>query len=69
MQALADESNAGQQDTSRHLGLLHQSDVLAAPPRGSTVWYRLEDPAAFELIEQTGSDVLERLRELGGDST
>jgi DNA-binding transcriptional ArsR family regulator len=61
VQVLADAIGAGQQNTSRHLGLLHEQGVLARRQQGRTVWYRLADPESFTVLEMTVAHILQRL--------
>lgn len=46
---LAEETGAGQANTSKHLQLLLQQGFLERRKEGTTTWYRVADPAVFEL--------------------
>jgi DNA-binding transcriptional ArsR family regulator len=62
---LAEESGAGQANTSKHLQLLLQQGFIERRKEGTTNWYRVADPAVFELCSliSVGIDkVLERRR-------
>jgi DNA-binding transcriptional ArsR family regulator len=43
VQALADRLAAGQDNVSRHVGLLRDAGLVKARHDGRTVWYRLRD--------------------------
>jgi DNA-binding transcriptional ArsR family regulator len=68
--ALVDATGAGQANVSRHLAMLHQHGMVARRKEGLHVYYRIADPAIFQLCELTcGSmenDLSERLRSAGG---
>jgi DNA-binding transcriptional ArsR family regulator len=64
VQVLADAIGAGQQNTSRHLGLLHEHGVLARRQEGRTVSYWLADPSAAALVEDAATHIRERLHRL-----
>ena len=62
---LAEESGASQANTSKHLQLLLQQGFIERRKEGTTTWYRIADPAVFELCSliSAGIDkVLERRR-------
>ena len=46
---LAEETGAGQANTSKHLQLLLQQGFLERRKEGTTTWYRVADPTVFEL--------------------
>ena len=62
---LADDSGASQANTSKHLQLLLQQGFVEKRKEATTTWYRVADPAVFELCSliSAGMDkVLERRR-------
>lgn len=46
---LAEATGAGQANTSKHLQLLLQQGFLERRKEGTTTWYRVTDPAVYEL--------------------
>jgi DNA-binding transcriptional ArsR family regulator len=46
---LAEESGASGANTSKHLQLLLQQGFIERRKEGTTTWYRIADPAVFEL--------------------
>ncbi len=64
---LADETGAGQANTSKHLQLLLQQGFIARRKEGTTTWYRVADPAVYELCSLVCGGIeedLERRRKL-----
>ena len=64
---LAAEIGAGQANTSKHLQLLLQQGFIDRRKDGTTSWYRIADPAVYELcsLVSVGIDkVLESRRKL-----
>lgn len=62
---LAEESGASPANASKHLQLLLQQGFIERRKEGTTTWYRVADPAVFELCSliSAGIDkVLERRR-------
>src|SRR5262245_10000005 len=49
---LAEQLGAGQQNVSKHLAVLVDSDMLARRKDGTHVYYRIADEAVFALCEQ-----------------
>jgi DNA-binding transcriptional ArsR family regulator len=49
---LADQLGAGQQNVSKHLGVLADSDLVARRKQGNHVYYRIADEGVFALCEQ-----------------
>jgi DNA-binding transcriptional ArsR family regulator len=49
---LAEQLGAGQQNVSKHLGVLADSGMLARRKDGTHVHYRIADKAVFALCEQ-----------------
>jgi DNA-binding transcriptional ArsR family regulator len=50
--ALADRLAAGQQNVSKHLALLADAGMVSRRKDGNRVYYRIADPAIFDLCEQ-----------------
>ena len=50
--AIAAELGAGQQNVSKHLGVLVDSGMLARRKEGTSVYYRIADQGVFALCEQ-----------------
>lgn len=48
---LVDEIDAGQANVSKHLNLLYRSRMVERRKEGLNVYYRIADPAVFELCE------------------
>ena len=46
---LAEESGASPANASKHLQLLLQQGFIDRRKEGTTIWYRVADPAVFEL--------------------
>lgn len=64
---LAEETGAGQANTSKHLQLLLQQGFLDRRKEGTTTWYRVADPSVFELCSLVCGGLeegLERRRKL-----
>ena len=62
---LAEESGASPANASKHMQLLLQQGFVERRKDGTTIWYRIADPAVFELCSliSAGIDrVLERRR-------
>jgi DNA-binding transcriptional ArsR family regulator len=49
---LAERLTAGQQNVSKHLALLADAGMVARRKDGNRVYYRIADPAIFDLCEQ-----------------
>ena len=49
---LAERLAAGQQNVSKHLALLADAGMVARRKDGNRVYYRIADPAIFDLCEQ-----------------
>ena len=50
--ALAEQLGAGQQNVSKHLGVLVEAGMLARRKDGTHAYYRIADEAVFALCEQ-----------------
>jgi ArsR family transcriptional regulator len=49
---LAERLSAGQQNVSKHLNVLADAGAIARRKDGTRVYYRIADPAIFDLCEQ-----------------
>jgi DNA-binding transcriptional ArsR family regulator len=61
---LADELGAGQQNVSKHLGVLHRAGILARTKEGTAVRYEIVDPMMFALCEQVCGGMRDELAAL-----
>jgi DNA-binding transcriptional ArsR family regulator len=59
---LAQAVGAGQQNVSKHLALLRRAGIVARRKDGSFVRYRLADPDAVALLEQSTLAVARHVR-------
>ena len=50
--ALADRLAAGQQNVSKHLALLADAGMVSRRKDGNRVYYRIADPAIFDLCDE-----------------
>ena len=48
---LAERTESGQANVSKHLQLLHQQGFVERRKEGTTTWYRIADPSVFHLCE------------------
>jgi DNA-binding transcriptional ArsR family regulator len=62
---LVEATGAGQQNVSKHLGVLLQNGVVGRRKAGTAVWYSIADEAVFELCEQVCAGAERQLAELG----
>jgi ArsR family transcriptional regulator len=62
VQELAAALPAGQQNVSKHLGLLHRAGIVARRKDGTFVRYRLADADAMGLFEQAALGIARQLR-------
>ena len=51
VQELVAATGAGQQNVSKHLGVLHEAGVVRRAKEGTRVRYTIADPSVFELCE------------------
>ncbi len=61
---LATKVGAGQQNVSKHLGVMTEAGVLARRKSGNHVYYRVVDDSALRLCEQVCGSVTRRLQTL-----
>ncbi|MEO6066817.1 MAG: metalloregulator ArsR/SmtB family transcription factor [Gemmatimonadales bacterium] len=64
---LAEQTGAGQANASKHLQVLLQQGFVERRKEGTTTWYRVADPAVFELCSLVCGGIeegLERRRKL-----
>ena len=62
--ALADRLAAGQQNVSKHLALLADAGMVSRRKDGNRVYYRIADPAIFDLCELVWGSLLTQLSTL-----
>jgi DNA-binding transcriptional ArsR family regulator len=55
---------AGQQNVSKHLGILHSAGMVARIKDGNHCRYSISDPSVFELCDQVCGAVRRQLQEL-----
>lgn len=55
---LADTSQA---NVSKHMAVMMQAGIVAREPRGTSVYYRMADPATFQLCDIVCGQLLRRL--------
>lgn len=60
---------AGQQNISKHLGVLLQAGIVAREKRGNHAVYSIADDSVFELCEQVCGGLRRRIAELEGALT
>ncbi len=61
---LAQTLDAGQQNISKHLGVLHQAGIVSRRKDGTTVQYAIADTTVLELCEQVCGGLHDQLVEL-----
>jgi DNA-binding transcriptional ArsR family regulator len=61
---LADQLGAGQQNVSKHLGVLADTGILARRKDGTHVYYRVADEGVYELCEQVCGSLHDQLATL-----
>lgn len=61
---LAHAFGAGQQNVSKHLGVLHQAGILSREKQGTSVRYAIADTTVFELCELVCGRLREQITEL-----
>jgi DNA-binding transcriptional ArsR family regulator len=64
VQELTDLLGAGQQNVSKHLGVLHGAGIVSRRKVGTSVRYAVADPAVYELCEQVCGSLQAQLAEL-----
>ena len=63
---LVEATGAGQQNVSKHLGVLLQGGVVTRRKQGTSVYYAIADDVVFKLCEDVCGSLERRLAELGG---
>ena len=61
---LAERLGAGQQNVSKHLGVLTDAGMLARRKDGNHVYYRIADESVFALCEQVCGSLQSQLSSL-----
>jgi DNA-binding transcriptional ArsR family regulator len=64
VQSLADSAGAGQQNVSKHLGVLLRAGVVGRRKDGTFVYYRIVDEGVFDLCERVCGSARGRLADL-----
>lgn len=62
---LVSATGAGQQNVSKHLGVLLHAGVVGRRKQGTSVYYRIVDDAVYSLCEQVCASLERRHAELG----
>jgi len=65
VQELVAATGAGQQNVSKHLGVLLHAGVVARRKEGTFVYYRIVDEVVFSLCEQVCTSLERQHAELG----
>jgi len=65
VQELVAATGAGQQNVSKHLGVLLHAGVVARRKEGTFVYYRIVDEVVFSLCEQVCTSLERQQAELG----
>jgi DNA-binding transcriptional ArsR family regulator len=61
---LTEALGAGQQNVSKHLGVLYQAGILSREKQGTAVRYSIADTTVFELCELVCGRLREQITEL-----
>ena len=62
---LAERLASGQQNVSKHLGVLLYAGIVGRRKQGTFVYYRIVDEVVFDLCQQVCASIERRHRELG----
>ena len=65
VQELVTASGAGQQNVSKHLGVLLHAGIVGRRKQGTFVYYRIVDEVVFDLCQQVCESIERQHRELG----
>jgi ArsR family transcriptional regulator len=65
VQELVTATGGGQQNVSKHLGVLLQAGIVGRRKQGTFVYYRVVDEFVFDLCQQVCASVERQHRELG----
>ena len=60
---IVEETGGTQTNTSRHLGMMHRSGVLARRKQGNQVYYRAADAVMVDLCRNVCKRISERMNE------
>lgn len=66
---LTEALGAGQQNVSKHLGVLYQAGILSREKQGTSVRYSIADATVFELCELVCGRLREQITELSDTIT
>lgn len=66
---LSEALTAGQQNVSKHLGVLYQAGILSREKQGTSVRYAIADATVFELCELVCGRLREQITELSDTLT
>jgi DNA-binding transcriptional ArsR family regulator len=61
---LAEQLGAGQQNVSKHLGVLHRAGVITRRRQGNFVYYSILDAGVFELCDTVCGGLQQRVESL-----
>ena len=65
VQELVTATGAGQQNVSKHLGVLLHAGIVGRRKQGTFVYYRIVDEVVFDLCGQVCTSIERQHRELG----
>jgi DNA-binding transcriptional ArsR family regulator len=65
VQELVESAHTGQQNVSKHLGVLLQAGIVGRRKEGVFVYYRIVDETVFDLCEHVCGTIERQLAELG----
>jgi ArsR family transcriptional regulator len=65
VQELVTATGAGQQNVSKHLGVLLHAGIVGRRKQGTFVYYRIVDEVVFDLCQQVCESIERQHRELG----
>ena len=65
VQELVTATGAGQQNVSKHLGVLLHAGIVGRRKQGTFVYYRIVDEVVFDLCRQVCESIERHHRELG----
>jgi DNA-binding transcriptional ArsR family regulator len=63
---LTEAMGTSQQNTSKHLGVLHAAGIVRREKVGTAVRYEIAEPGVFDLCEQVCGGLLRRVDSLSG---
>lgn len=53
---LVEATGASQQNVSKHLGVLHEAELISRRQSGREVYYEIADPTVFDICEMVCGD-------------